>query len=79
MFTPQEIQEQTFSKAVFGGYDMQQVLDALHAPACPVKPRYILMHTLKGKGVSYMEGQVGWHGKAPNQELAEQALKELEG
>ena len=64
---------------VADGNDMQQVLDALHAPACPGKPRYILMHTLKGKGVSYMEGQVGWHGKAPNQELAEQALKELEG
>jgi transketolase len=37
------------------------------------------MNTLKGKGVSYMEGQVGWHGKAPNAEQAEQALKELEG
>ena len=64
---------------VQAGNDMQQVLDALHAPACPGKPRYIIMHTLKGKGVSYMEGQVGWHGKAPNQEQAEQALKELEG
>lgn len=64
---------------VADGNDMQQVLDALHTPACPGKPRYILMHTLKGKGVSYMEGQVGWHGKAPSQELAEQALKELEG
>ena len=48
-------------------------------PACPGKPRYILLNTLKGKGVSFMEGQVGWHGKAPNAEQAAQALKELEG
>ena len=64
---------------VADGNDMQQVLDALKAPACPGKPRYLLMNTVKGKGVSYMENQVGWHGKAPSAELAEQALKELEG
>ena len=64
---------------VADGNDLQQVLDALHAPACPGKPRMILLHTLKGKGVSFMEGQVGWHGKAPNDEQAAQALKELEG
>ena len=58
---------------------MQQVLDALHAPACPGKPRLIHLHTLKGKGVSFMEGQVGWHGKAPNAEQTAQALAELEG
>lgn len=64
---------------VADGNDMQQILDALHAPICPGKPRYILMHTTKGKGVSFMEGQVGWHGKAPNAEQTELALKELEG
>ncbi|MBQ9324166.1 MAG: transketolase [Clostridia bacterium] len=64
---------------VADGNDMTQVLEALHAPACPGKPRLLLMHTLKGKGVSFMEGQVGWHGKAPNAEQAAQALKELEG
>ena len=37
------------------------------------------MRTVKGKGVSYMENQAGWHGKAPNDELCEQALNELEG
>ena len=63
---------------VADGNDMQQVLDALRVPPCPGKPRYILLNTLKGKGVSFMEGQVGWHGKAPNAEQAEQALKELE-
>ena len=38
----------------------------------------ILAHTVKGKGVSFMEDQVGWHGKAPNEEQRQQALKELE-
>ena len=64
---------------VADGNDMQQVLDALKTPACPGKPRYILLNTVKGKGVSFMEGQVGWHGKAPNAEQAAEALKELEG
>ena len=64
---------------VADGNDMQQVLDALHTPARKGKPRYILLNTQKGTGVSFMEGQVGWHGKAPNEEQAAQALKELEG
>ena len=64
---------------VADGNDMKQVVEALHAPACPGKPRYIILNTLKGKGVSFMEGQVAWHGKAPNAEQAEQALKDLEG
>ena len=42
------------------------------------KPVAIICKTIKGKGVSYMENQVGWHGKAPNDEQAEQALLELE-
>lgn len=42
------------------------------------KPLIILANTIKGKGVSYMEDQVGWHGKAPNAEQLEQALQELE-
>ena len=44
----------------------------------PGKPKAILAHTVKGKGVSFMENQVGWHGKAPNTEQRERALKELE-
>ena len=42
-------------------------------------PTAIVCKTVKGKGVSFMENQVGWHGKAPNQEQYEQAMKELEG
>ena len=35
------------------------------------------MHTVKGKGVSFMENQAGWHGKAPNDEEYKQAMEEL--
>ena len=42
------------------------------------KPTMIIANTIKGKGVSFMEGQVGWHGKAPSPEEADQACKEVE-
>lgn len=41
------------------------------------KPTVIIAHTVKGKGVSYMENNAGWHGKAPNKEEYEVAMKEL--
>ncbi len=41
-------------------------------------PTAIIAHTVKGKGVSFMENQAGWHGKAPNEEQYKQALAELE-
>lgn len=41
------------------------------------KPSVIVAKTVKGKGVSYMENEVGWHGKAPNQDEYEEAMKEL--
>lgn len=60
------------------GNDIQQVVDALNTPVEPGKPKCILAHTVKGKGVSFMENAVGWHGKAPNSEERQSALKELE-
>ena len=42
------------------------------------KPKCIYAHTIKGKCVSFMENQCGWHGAAPNQEQYEQAMAELE-
>ena len=42
------------------------------------KPHMVVAATVKGKGVSFMENQAGWHGKAPNAEQAAQALTELE-
>ena len=61
------------------GHDLDAIEAALSAPVVTGKPRCILAHTVKGKGVSYMENQAGWHGKAPNAEQRDQALKELEG
>ena len=62
------------------GHDMGQVVDALEQ-ARRVKgrrPVLILADTVKGKGVSFMEDQAGWHGKAPNYEELTKALDELE-
>ena len=41
------------------------------------KPTVIVLHTMKGKGVSFMENEVSWHGRGPNDEEYEQAMKEL--
>lgn len=60
------------------GHDLEAVEAALNAPHTSGKPKCILAHTVKGKGVSFMENQAGWHGKAPNEEQRQQALKELE-
>lgn len=62
---------------VMDGNDLQQIHDAL-AVTVSGRPKCILAHTVKGKGVSYMENQVGWHGKGPNEEERQAALKELE-
>ena len=49
------------------------------ARECKGKPTMILAHTIKGKGVSYMENAANWHGVAPNEEQLKIALEELEG
>ncbi len=60
------------------GNDMAQVRAAFEeARSVTGKPVCIVAETVKGKGVSFMEGQVGWHGKAPNDEQFEQAMAEL--
>ena len=61
------------------GHNIDAITLALKIPFTPGKPKFICCETVKGKGVSFMENQVGWHGKAPNAEQREQALKELEG
>lgn len=54
-------------------------LDAAFTAARQVKgkPSVIVQMSVKGKGVSFMENQAGWHGKAPNQQQYEQAMEEL--
>lgn len=61
------------------GNDMEQIRAAFtEARNVTGKPTAIIAHTLKGKGVSFMEGSVDWHGKAPNDTEFEIAMKDLE-
>ncbi len=61
------------------GHDLGQVLDALEeAKKTKGKPTMIIANTVKGKGVSFMENQVDWHGVAPKPEQVARALEELE-
>lgn len=60
------------------GHNMEQVVDALEqARNVKGRPVMILADTVKGKGVSFMEDQAGWHGKAPNYQELSQGLREL--
>ncbi|HZK02205.1 MAG TPA: transketolase [Anaerovoracaceae bacterium] len=62
------------------GHDMDEISNALDkAGKYKNKPLAIIAKTIKGKGVSYMENEYGWHGKAPNEEQAKQAVSELGG
>ncbi len=61
------------------GHDFDQIEDALNkAKEVKGKPTAIVAKTVKGKGVSFMENAVNWHGSAPNDEQAQVALDELE-
>jgi len=61
------------------GHNYEQILAAYEEAAnTKGQPTVILARTIKGKGVSFMEDQCDWHGKAPNDEEAEMALAELE-
>lgn len=64
---------------VADGNDLEQLQKAFHeAKQVSGKPTAIVMHTVKGKGISYMENQVSWHGAAPNDEQYAVAMEELE-
>ncbi len=62
------------------GHSFEQIFNAIdEAKNTKGKPTIIIAKTVKGKGVSFMENQVGWHGKAPSKEEAEKAIEELGG
>ena len=62
------------------GHDFEEIFNAFdNARACQGKPTVIIAHTHKGRGVSFMEDNAGWHGKAPSDEQAKQAIEELGG
>ena len=63
---------------VIDGHDFEQIDSAVKAAKnCKGKPTAIICNTVKGRGVSFMENSVGWHGKAPNKEQYEQAVAEI--
>ena len=67
-----------FDVQVIDGHDFDAIEAAFaHARTVKGKPSAIVAKTTKGKDVSYMENQAGWHGKAPNDEEYEQAMTEL--
>ena len=67
-----------FEVVEIDGHDFDQIESALaQAKEVKGKPFGIVMKTVKGKGVSYMENNAGWHGKAPNDAEYEQAMMEL--
>ena len=60
------------------GHNIDEILKAFEvARNIKGKPTCIIAKTIKGKGISFMENQVGWHGKAPNEEQYKQAMEEL--
>ena len=59
------------------GHDIEQIYDAIELAKTAGRPTAIIAKTIKGKGVSFMENNAGWHGKAPKKEEYEKALEEL--
>jgi transketolase len=60
------------------GHDLDEIEHALkNAPAAGGKPHAIIAKTIKGKGVSFMENNIAWHGSAPKKEDADKAVKEI--
>ena len=67
-----------FQTVVIDGHNIESIIRALTiAEMTKGKPTAIICKTIKGKGVSFMENQIDWHGKAPNDEEYEIAIKEL--
>ncbi len=59
------------------GHDFNEIYLAIEKAKQSDKPFAIIANTIKGKGISFMENQAGWHGKAPNDEQFAQAMEEL--
>ena len=75
---PEKLRAFGFEVMEIDGHDFDQIEAAFNkAKETKGVPFAIVMKSVKGKGVSYMENQAGWHGKAPNDEEYEQAMTEL--
>lgn len=68
-----------FNTVEIDGHDLDAIRGALKAAKeCSDKPTAVIAKTVKGKGVSFMENEAGWHGVAPNKEQYEKAIEEVE-
>lgn len=75
---PEKFEAFGWHTVAIDGHDFEQIEAAVaEAKSVKDKPTAIIMQTVKGKGVSFMEHQVGWHGVAPNAEQYEAAMQEL--
>ena len=72
-----KIKEFGWETIEINGHDFNEIYKAIELAKSSEKPFAIIANTIKGKGVSFMENQAGWHGKAPSDEQLAQALEEL--
>lgn len=74
---PEKIKAFNWDVIEIDGHNIQEIFEAIEKAKANDKPTAIIASTIKGKGVSFMENNAGWHGKAPNKEDFEKAMKEL--
>ncbi len=74
---PQKLEAFGFNTIVINGHDFNEIEAAFENAKTSDKPTAIIQKTIKGKGVSFMEDNVSWHGSAPNDEQYEVAMNEL--
>ncbi len=74
---PEKIKAFNWNVIEIDGHNIKEIYSALESSKNTDKPTAIIADTIKGKGVSFMENNAGWHGKAPSQEDYEKAMMEL--
>lgn len=74
---PDKLKSFNWNVLEIDGHNIQEIYEAIEESKRSDKPTVIVANTIKGKGVSFMENNAGWHGKAPNKEDFEKAMLEL--
>lgn len=74
---PEKIRAFNWNVIEIDGHNIEQIYNAIELAKAADKPTAIIANTIKGKGVSFMENNAGWHGKAPKKEEFEKAMEEL--
>lgn len=74
---PDKLKSFNWNVLEIDGHNIQEIYEAIEESKLSDKPTAIVANTIKGKGVSFMENNAGWHGKAPNKEDFEKAMLEL--